>query len=448
MEDPYGSGKKVALLQALCPDLTVVHVQMADAHGNGIILGSIYYDYWFGRCGRDILLIADHIVDTNICRRFPNLVAIPGPMVTGVIPWYLGAWPTNSPGIYGQDLEHMGFFIKACNDRNNLREYLDRYVYSWEVMTTTCGSSGPTKSKSSRPTPPGCWPTRFVKASSPTGRSANSWPKQRQKRQRRGDDMREKKASLDKKNGVATVTLNNPASYNSMTAELLADTFQALMEAEADPDVRAVVLTGSGKAFCAGGDLPYIATFTNNKISRKYIEDIARVTKAIVNMPKPVIAMVNGVAAGAGFNWVLACDLIFCAKSARFAQSFVKVGLIPDGGGTYFLPRAIGLHKAKELMFTADVIDAETADRMGLVNRVVEDEKLKEVTCRFAEKLAGGAPIALSLLKKILNQSDRLDLQASMEVETGVQILCLDTEDNKEGIAAFKEKRQPVFKGQ
>jgi 2-(1,2-epoxy-1,2-dihydrophenyl)acetyl-CoA isomerase len=260
--------------------------------------------------------------------------------------------------------------------------------------------------------------------------------------------MREKKASLDKKNGVATVTLNNPASYNSMTAELLADTFQALMEAEADPDVRAVVLTGSGKAFCAGGDLPYIATFTNNKISRKYIEDIARVTKAIVNMPKPVIAMVNGVAAGAGFNWVLACDLIFCAKSARFAQSFVKVGLIPDGGGTYFLPRAIGLHKAKELMFTADVIDAETADRMGLVNRVVEDEKLKEVTCRFAEKLAGGAPIALSLLKKILNQSDRLDLQASMEVETGVQILCLDTEDNKEGIAAFKEKRQPVFKGQ
>jgi len=150
--------------------------------------------------------------------------------------------------------------------------------------------------------------------------------------------MREKKASLDKKNGVATVTLNNPASYNSMTAELLADTFQALMEAEADPDVRAVVLTGSGKAFCAGGDLPYIATFTNNKISRKYIEDIARVTKAIVNMPKPVIAMVNGVAAGAGFNWVLACDLIFCAKSARFAQSFVKVGLIPDGGARTFSP--------------------------------------------------------------------------------------------------------------
>ncbi len=147
MEDPYGSGKKVALLQALCPDLTVVHVQMADAHGNGIILGSIYYDYWFGRCGRDILLIADHIVDTNICRRFPNLVAIPGPMVSGVIPWYLGAWPTNSPGIYGQDLEHMGFFIKACNDRNNLREYLDRYVYSWEGYDDYVRLIGPDKVK-------------------------------------------------------------------------------------------------------------------------------------------------------------------------------------------------------------------------------------------------------------------------------------------------------------
>ncbi|MDD2672077.1 MAG: enoyl-CoA hydratase-related protein, partial [Syntrophales bacterium] len=177
------------------------------------------------------------------------------------------------------------------------------------------------------------------------------------------------------------------------------------------------------------------------------IQDIARVTAAVVNMPKPVIAMVNGVAAGAGFNWVLACDLIYCARSARFAQSFVRVGLIPDGGGTYFLPRAVGLHKAKELMFTADVIDAETAGRIGLVNRVVDDAQLREVTYQLAERLSRGAPIALGLLKKILNQSDRIDLQASMEMETGAQLLCLETDDNKEGIAAFKEKRQPDFKG-
>jgi len=133
MEDPYGSGKKVSLLQALYPDLTVIHVQMADIHGNGIILGSIYYDYWFGRCGKNIILMADHIVDTDLCRQFPNLVMIPGTMVNAVIPWYLGAWPTNSPGIYGQDLEHMALFIKASNDRAALREYLDRYVYSWET---------------------------------------------------------------------------------------------------------------------------------------------------------------------------------------------------------------------------------------------------------------------------------------------------------------------------
>ncbi len=259
--------------------------------------------------------------------------------------------------------------------------------------------------------------------------------------------MDEKKALLEKNNAIATVTLNNPKSFNSMTAALVEDTYQALAEAGADPAVRVVVLTGAGKAFCAGGDLPYIETFSNSQISRKYILDIARVSTTIASMPKPVIAMVNGVAAGAGFNWVLSCDLIFCAKSARFAQSFVKIGLIPDGGGTYFLPRMIGLHKAKELMFTADVIDAETANSIGLVNRVVDDAQLRDVTYQFAEKLAKGAPIALGLMKKVLNQSDRMDLQASLDMETGAQILCLDTEDNAEGIAAFKEKRPPVFKG-
>lgn len=259
--------------------------------------------------------------------------------------------------------------------------------------------------------------------------------------------MDEKKALLEKKDGIATVILNNPRSFNSMTRELLDDTLQVFREAAADPDVRVVVFTGAGKAFCAGGDLPYIDTFSNNKISRKYILDIADITATIVNMPKPVIAMVNGVAAGAGFNWVLACDLVFCTKSARFAQSFARVGLIPDGGGTYFLPRAVGIRKAKELMFTADVIDSETAEKIGLVNRVVPDDLLREETYRFAGKLAKGAPISLAFIKKMLNQSDRLDLQASLEVETGMQLLCLETDDNKEGIAAFKEKREPLFKG-
>lgn len=132
MEDPFGSGRKVALLQAIRPDVSVVHVPFADPKGNGIILGSMYYDFWLSRAGRDIILIADRIVDTEMCRRFPNLVCIPGAGVSAVVPWYMGAWPTNAPGLYGEDLEHITYFIK--NSRGEaLRQYIDKYVYSWET---------------------------------------------------------------------------------------------------------------------------------------------------------------------------------------------------------------------------------------------------------------------------------------------------------------------------
>jgi glutaconate CoA-transferase subunit A len=130
MEDPYGSGRKVALLQALAPDLSVVHVPFADTHGNGIILGSMYYDYWLARAGKKIVLVADQIVDTEMCRRYPNLVTIPGVGVDAVVPWSMGAWPCNSPGLYGEDLEHITAFVK--NSRGDaLRNYIDKYVYSW-----------------------------------------------------------------------------------------------------------------------------------------------------------------------------------------------------------------------------------------------------------------------------------------------------------------------------
>lgn len=131
-EDPYGSGKKVALLQAVRPDVSVVHVQFADPSGNAMIFGSLYYDYWTGRAGKDIILIADHIVDPGACRQYPNLVTIPGVGVTAVVPWYLGSWPANSPGLYGEDLEHMSGFIKGSRG-DALRQYIDKYVYSWET---------------------------------------------------------------------------------------------------------------------------------------------------------------------------------------------------------------------------------------------------------------------------------------------------------------------------
>lgn len=132
-EDPYGSGRKVALLQALHPDISVVHVQFADVRGNGIMLGSLYYDFWSGRAGKEVILIADHIVDSEMCACFPNLVAIPGAGVTAVVPWYLGSWPANSPGLYGEDLEHMSNFIKISRKEETLREYIDTYVYSWNT---------------------------------------------------------------------------------------------------------------------------------------------------------------------------------------------------------------------------------------------------------------------------------------------------------------------------
>lgn len=252
---------------------------------------------------------------------------------------------------------------------------------------------------------------------------------------------------IEKKGDMAVLTLNRPASYNSLAPEVLEGAMAALCDVENDPHVRAVILTGAGKAFCAGGDLRYLHTLKTVKESEKYVRDAVNVSLKITRVPTPVIAMVNGVAAGAGFNLALACDIVFCAASARFSQSFVKVGLIPDVGGTYFLARAVGMHRAKELMFTARTIDAEEAHRLGIVNRIVPDEKLFGVTLDFAAGLAKSAPIALTLMKKILNRSDRHDLETMTELETGSQVFCIGTEDHKEGVAAFMEKRDPVFKG-
>lgn len=257
----------------------------------------------------------------------------------------------------------------------------------------------------------------------------------------------EKSVLVEKDNGIATLTMNRPKVLNTLHPDLIAELTAALRDAEDDPQVKVVVLTGAGKAFCAGGDLPYIETLNDPVSGQDYIAKAGSIVEAITEIPKPVIAMVNGVAAGAGFNLALACDIVFCAKSARFAQSFAKVGLVPDCGGTYLLPRAVGLHKAKELMFTAELINADTALQLGIANRVAEDSELTEVTYKFAASLVNSASIALAFIKRILNQSDGLDLKKAMDMETGFQCICLQTYDNKEGIKAFKEKRPPVFQG-
>lgn len=248
------------------------------------------------------------------------------------------------------------------------------------------------------------------------------------------------------KDGVATITLNRPQSLNSMNDVLIDGLHDALDCVEKDDNVRCAVLTGNGKAFCAGGDLPFLNSIASASARRKFIAKVGAVAKRITVIEKPFIAMVNGVAAGAGVNLMLACDLVYAVDKARFAQSFAKVGLIPDCGGLYFLPKAVGLHKAKELMFTADLIGAEEAAALGMLNHVCSEDKLAEDVYAMAQRLAVSAPLSIGLIKKYLNNTS-LGLDEILAAEESTQALLMDTEDCREGIAAFKEKRNPVFTG-
>lgn len=245
---------------------------------------------------------------------------------------------------------------------------------------------------------------------------------------------------------IATITMNRPKSLNSMNDGLIDGLHEAISKAAADSEVRAIVLTGSGKAFCAGGDLSYLNSIESSAEKKAFIAKVGDVARRLTTIEKPVIAYVNGVAAGAGVNLMLACDLVYASAKARFAESFSKVGLIPDCGGLYFLPKAIGVLKAKELMFTADLIDAPTAAKLGMLNAVYEDDVLYDKVYEMAARLAASAPLSISLIKKYLNNT-ALTLDEVLTIEETTQALLMGTDDCKEGIAAFYEKRNPVFIG-
>ena len=255
---------------------------------------------------------------------------------------------------------------------------------------------------------------------------------------------------VTEESGILTITLNRPDKLNAFIGHMRRDLAEALEAAGSDRGVRVVVITGAGRAFCAGGDVNFMAELMERHDSEEFARILGsgrRVITSIRQMSKPVIAAVNGVAAGAGCNLALACDLRIASTSATLSQSFLKVGLHPDWGGTYFLPRLLTPNKVCELFFLGEAIDASEAARLSLVNQVVAPEDLEAATQHLAERLRAAPPIALAAAKQAVYASQAADLDEMLRYETEAQLRCFESEDGREGVRAFIEKRDPMFTG-
>ncbi|MFI1161485.1 enoyl-CoA hydratase/isomerase family protein [Streptomyces sioyaensis] len=251
-------------------------------------------------------------------------------------------------------------------------------------------------------------------------------------------------------NGVCWLTLNRPEVLNALTQDQRERLIARLADASADPDVRAVVLTATGKGFCTGADLrgaPSAEERVAGDVSRLIRHGAQRLITAVLDCEKPVIAAVNGTAAGLGAHLALACDLVLAAESARFIEVFVRRGLVPDGAGAYLLPRLIGPQRAKELLFFGDAVPAAEAERLGLVNRVVPDGELRTAAREWAERLAAGPTRALALTKQLVNASLDSDRGTALTAEAAAQEINMTTADAQEGVASFVARRNPAYRG-
>lgn len=251
--------------------------------------------------------------------------------------------------------------------------------------------------------------------------------------------------------GIATITLNRPEKLNAFTPDMLEAWVAAYRECRDSDAVSAVVLTGAGRGFCSGGDVARMgesAEATPLATKTRLRSSVQQLPLTLAEMDKPVLAAVNGVATGAGLDVALMCDMRVAAESARFAETYVKIGIVPGAGGAWFLPRLVGPAKALEMLLTGEFVDAAEALRIGLVNHVVPDDRLMEKTYELAGQIVANAPLSVRLIKRAMQQALNLDLVAHLDQISSHLPVLRGTKDHLEAVAAFKEKRKPVFKGE